>query len=300
VLTSVGRAHGIDDVLVAGREARDRGLKLCYHMMIGLPGMTPESDLAGFRRLFDDPALRPDMLKIYPTLVLPGTPLYDDWKAGRYAPYDEATAAHVLAEAKALVPPWVRIQRIQRDIPARLIAAGVRAGNVREWAVRELARTGRRCRCLRCREVGRRAAPPRDALALTETRYTSAGGREVFLAWEDRGTDTIAGFLRLRFPSAETAGGLEAPVVRELKVLGPELPVGAEGRSDGTYQHVGLGRELLDRAESIAASEGHDRLYVLSAVGTRGYYRRHGYVAAGAHMAKRLFAVRNAGPAPAG
>jgi elongator complex protein 3 len=300
VLNAVGRAHGVEEVIRAGREARDRGLKICYHMMIGLPGMTPESDLAGFRRLFEDPAFRPDMLKIYPTLVLPGTPLYDDWKAGRYSPYDEATAARVLAEAKALVPPWVRIQRIQRDIPARLIAAGVRAGNVREWAIRELARTGRRCRCLRCREVGRRAAPRRDDFRPTETRYDSAQGHEVFLGWEDPVTDTVAGFLRLRFPSTATVGGLDGPVVRELKVLGPELPVGADGGADGSYQHAGFGRELLARAEAIARAEGHGRLYVMSAVGTREYYRRRGYEPAGAHMAKRLFAVRNVGPAPAG
>jgi len=300
VLRAVGRAHGVGEVIRAGREARDRGLKLCHHMMLGLPGMTPESDIAGFRRLFEDPSFRPDMLKIYPTLVLPGTPLYDDWKAGRYTPYDEGTAAHVLAEAKALVPPWVRIQRIQRDIPARLIAAGVRAGNIREWAVRELARTGRRCRCLRCREVGRRAFPAREALVPTETRYESAGGREVFLAWEDPVSDTVAGFLRLRFPSSQTIGGLPGPVVRELKVLGPELPVGAEGGAAGSYQHAGLGRELLRRAEEIAEAEGHERLFVMSAVGTRQYYHKYGYEAAGAHVAKRLFAPRNAAPAAAG
>lgn len=122
----------------------------------------------------------------------------------------------------------------------------------------------------------------------------------MFLAWEDLVSDAVAGFLRLRFPSAETVGGLDAPVVRELKVLGPELPVGAPGHADGTYQHTGLGRELLDRAESIAASEGFDRLFVLSAVGTRAYYRRHGFEAVGPHMAKRLFAVRKAGSPPAG
>ncbi|MCI4354413.1 MAG: GNAT family N-acetyltransferase, partial [Thermoplasmata archaeon] len=277
----------------ATREARDRGLKVCYHMMLGLPGMDPASDVAGFRQLFEDPAYRPDMLKIYPTLVLPGTPLYDDWKAGRYAPYDDATAARVLADVKALVPPWVRVQRIQRDIPARLIAAGVRAGNIREWAVRELARSGRRCRCLRCREVGRRAAPSPDAFLPTEVRYEGSQGREAFLAFEDGASDTIAAFLRLRFPSTATVGGLDAPVVRELKVLGPEVAVGSTGNGWGEYQHHGFGRALLERAERAAASEGFDRLYVLSAIGTREYYRRHGYEAAGAHMAKRLFAARN-------
>ncbi|MCI4361193.1 MAG: tRNA uridine(34) 5-carboxymethylaminomethyl modification radical SAM/GNAT enzyme Elp3, partial [Thermoplasmata archaeon] len=300
VLRAVGRAHGVAEVVDAGREARDRGLKLCFHMMLGLPGMDPSLDLAGFRRLFDDPAFRPDMLKIYPTLVLPGTELYTEWKAGRYAPYDEETAARVLAELKALVPPWVRIQRIQRDIPARLIAAGVRAGNVREWAVRELARTGRRCRCLRCREVGRRARPSRDDLVPTSLEFEAAYGRESFLAWEDPATDTIAAFLRLRFPSDRTVGGLDGPVIRELKTLGPEIPVGGAGGGAGSYQHAGFGTELVGRAEELARSRGFDRLYVMSAIGTREYYRRHGYVTAGAHMAKRLFAPRNTGPASVG
>ena len=300
VLEAVGRAHGVEPVIIAAREARDRGLKLCFHMMLGLPGMTPERDLAGFRRLFEDPSFRPDMLKIYPTLVLPGTALHEEWAAGRYAPYDEATAAHLLSEIKAQVPPWVRIQRIQRDIPARLIAAGVRAGNIREWALRELARSGRSCRCLRCREVGRRASPPPEALVATESRYQAAGGSELFLAWEDPVTDSIAAFLRLRFPSARTLGGLDAPVIRELKVLGPEVPIGVASPSEGRYQHLGLGRELLERAEARARSAGFDRLFVTSAVGTRAYYRRHGFVPAGAHMAKRLFAGRNPTPSPAG
>ena len=300
VLRAVGRAHGTGEVVAATREARDRGLKVCYHMMLGLPGMTPTSDVAGFRRLFEEPAFRPDMLKIYPTLVLPGTPLFEDWRAGRYVPYDDGTAARVLAEVKALVPPWVRIQRIQRDIPARLIAAGVRSGNIRELAVRELERSGRRCRCLRCREAGRRASPPPAAFVATATRYAAAGGQEEFLTFEDRASDTIAAFLRLRFPSDGTPGGLDAPVVRELKVLGPEVPIGAGPGGAGTYQHLGLGSRLLALAESSASSGGFDRLYVLSAVGTREYYRRHGFEAAGPHMAKRVFAARNASSRSAG
>ncbi|MCI4369363.1 MAG: tRNA uridine(34) 5-carboxymethylaminomethyl modification radical SAM/GNAT enzyme Elp3, partial [Thermoplasmata archaeon] len=121
VLRNVGREHGTDEVVQASREARDRGLKLCYHLMLGLPGMDPARDLADLRRLFDDSYFRPDMVKLYPTLVIPGTALYDDWKAGRYEPYDTPTATELLAKVKAILPPWVRVQRIQRDIPARLI-----------------------------------------------------------------------------------------------------------------------------------------------------------------------------------
>ncbi|MGP8075514.1 MAG: tRNA uridine(34) 5-carboxymethylaminomethyl modification radical SAM/GNAT enzyme Elp3 [Thermoplasmata archaeon] len=293
VLAAVGRAHSTEDVTRASRQARDRGLKLCYHLMLGLPGMDPASDLADFERLWDDPDYRPDLLKIYPTLVLPGTPLFDDWTAGRYQPYDTATASELLARMKRRLPPWVRIQRIQRDIPARLIAAGVRTSNLREKALDRLRSEGAHCRCLRCREAGRRATPPPEAFQLSETEYDAAGGREVFYAWEDPATDTVAGFLRLRFPSRGTEGGLDAPVIRELKVVGSEVPVGQQGSRPNQYQHRGFGRALLTAAEERVRADGFPRVFVTSAVGTREYYRRLGYERAGAHMAKSVFAGHN-------
>ncbi len=293
VLLATGRAHGVGQVRVATREARDRGLKVTYHVMLGLPGMDPAKDLRDFRELFANPVYRPDMLKIYPTLVLPGTSLYRDWESGRYAPYDIATAAALLADEKEGLPPWVRIQRIQRDIPARLIAAGVRAGNLREMALAELARRGKRCRCLRCREPGRRGPAGATRLREVEHRYSASAGEEVFLSFEDPDTDTVAGFLRLRFPSALTVGGLRDPVVRELKVLGREVPVGELSSPRESYQHQGLGRRLVHRAERAARDAGFRRLYVLSAVGTREYYRRLGFVASGPHMAKELYSPCN-------
>jgi elongator complex protein 3 len=293
VLAAVNRAHGVDDVARATREARDRGFKVCYHLMLGLPGMDPGKDRADFRRLFQDPDFCPDMIKIYPTLVLPGTPLFEDWKAGRYTPYDVETAAGVLADVKRNLPPWVRIQRIQRDIPARLIAAGVRTSNIRQVALKQLAKEGQHCRCLRCREVGRGASPPVGSFVLTETWYPASGGRELFLAWEEPVSDTVAGFLRLRFPSDKTEGGLSAPVVRELKVLGAEVAVGAGAGGPSEYQHRGFGRLLMERAIEHGRSQGFDRIHVLSAVGTRPYYRKLGFAADGPHMTKPVFAERN-------
>ncbi len=290
VLARTGRAHGTEDVARASREVRDRGLKLGYHLMLGLPGMDPARDLADLRRVFAEEEYRPDMVKIYPTLVIPGTELFEEWTAGRYVPYDDATAAELLARIKAELPPWVRVQRIQRDIPARLIAAGVRASNLRQLAQRRLAELGGRCRCLRCREVGRGKTPPTDAFDALERRYRASGGEELFLSLEDPASDAVAGFLRLRFPSNATAGGLTAPVIRELKVLGPEVPVGSTGAEGLAYQHRGFGRALVERAEAAARAAGADRILVMSAIGTRPYYRRLGYSADGPHMAKRLFA----------
>jgi elongator complex protein 3 len=291
VLASVGRAHTTDQAVEATKSARDQGLKVCYHVMLGLPGMTPRKDLTDVRRMFTDPEFRPDMLKIYPTLVLPGTGLFDDWREGRYTPYDLDTAAELIADIKQELPPWVRIQRIQRDIPARLIAAGVRAGNLRQVAQSRLKQRGRACGCLRCREVGRRATPSPDRLEFMAREYVAGGGKELFLSWEDPVTDTIGAFLRLRIPSGTSPGGLADPVIRELKVLGEEIPVGEQSTTRvAGYQHRGLGRGLLERAAEYTRTAGHDRLYVLSAVGTRPYYRRLGFEGTGAHLAKRVFA----------
>ena len=288
VLAEVGRAHGTADVGRASQEARDRGLKLGYHMMLGLPGMDPTRDLDGFRRLWSDERYRPDFLKIYPTLVLPGTGLYDAWRAGRYVPYDTPTAVGVLAALKRELPPWVRVHRIQRDIPARLIAAGVRAGNVRQLARARLAADGEACRCLRCREPGRGPLPRPESLVLTHREYSASGGREVFLSFEDPPTDRCAAFLRLRLPPACPEGGLDGPVVRELKVVGRELDVGAPAASAEAYQHRGFGRRLLEEAARTARAAGFDRMYVTSAVGTREYYARRGFVRAGPYMVRGL------------
>ncbi len=189
---------------------------------------------------------------------------------------------------KERLPRWVRIQRIQRDIPARLIAAGVRAGNLRELALAKLTDRGGRCPCLRCREPGRRATPPPDRFVPWETHYEASGGVEWFLSLEDPETETVGGFLRLRVAPPDGDGSLDGPVVRELKVLGPETPVGA-APTDGTYQHRGFGRALLQRAEEVAIDAGARQLYVTSAVGTRAYYRALGFERAGAHLAKPLF-----------
>jgi elongator complex protein 3 len=283
VLTAVGRAHAASDVARATAEARGRGLKVCYHLMLGLPGMDPAKDLADFRRLWEEPQYRPDMLKIYPTLVIADTPLYEDWSAGRYAPYDTETAARVIADAKEILPPWVRIQRIQRDIPARLIVAGVRHGNVRQLALERLSERGRRCPCLRCREFGRRARPPAEGFVLRERTYEAAAGRELFLSFEEAETETVAGFLRLRFPSEASDRPLAAPIIRELKALGAELPVGASDHA-GSMQHRGLGRRLIAAATERTHEAGYDRLYVLSAIGTRAYYRRFGFEREGPWM----------------
>src|SRR5437879_13386327 len=148
------RDHTVADVEEAARTLRDSSLKVGYHMMLGLPGCDHDRDLAAFQRLWDDPAHRPDMLKIYPCLVTPEARLYEDWRSGKYQPYRTEEAARLIAEIKKVIPPWVRIMRIQREIPADGIADGGKNGNLRQLVQEELSRKSIRCRCIRCREVG--------------------------------------------------------------------------------------------------------------------------------------------------
>lgn len=74
-----------------------------------------------FQEFFENPAFRPDGLKIYPTLVIRGTGLYELWKTGRYKSYPPNTLVDLIATILSLVPPWVRVYRVQRDIPMPLV-----------------------------------------------------------------------------------------------------------------------------------------------------------------------------------
>lgn len=295
-LEGTRRGHTVADSIGATRLAKDAGLKVLHHVMPGLPGWTRERDLETFRRILTDPDWSPDMIKIYPTLVMPGTPLWDAWQRGEYAHVDEAYCVDLLAEAKALVPPWMRIQRIDRDIPTPLVAAGVKKSNVRELVLAEMERRGTRCRCIRCREVGRRAAAPArpqaadeadGGFALVRRSYRASGGVEHFLSFEDESRDALAAFVRVREPSAASwrpeAEG--AVFLRELRVVGREVPL-AHDAGAGQAQHRGLGSRLLALAEDLAREKGYRRVAVTSGVGVREYYAKRGYARLGPYMVK--------------
>ncbi|MEM2545943.1 MAG: tRNA uridine(34) 5-carboxymethylaminomethyl modification radical SAM/GNAT enzyme Elp3 [Nitrososphaerota archaeon] len=288
----VNRGHTVRDVAEATADLRQRAFKVCYHLMPGLPGSDPHRDREWFRRLFEDPSFRPDMLKVYPTMVIPGTPLFEMWRRGLYEPYPLEEMVELLVDWLSIVPPYVRVMRIRREIPSEAVAAGAWPGNLRELVEGEMRRRGLRCRCVRCREIGnpevlRRVEPSRLNFEVRELRYEASGGTEVFISYEDPESDVLAGLLRLRLPR-EPVEGLteEAALVRELHVYGPMVPVGRD--HVGGWQHRGIGALLLRRAEEIAASEGYRRILVISGVGVRRYYYRLGYVRALPYVAKLL------------
>lgn len=275
------RGHGVAEVISATRLLRDYGFKVHYHWMPGLPGTTPEHDLELSRKLFEDERFRPDGLKLYPTLVVKGSELENWYRDNRYQPYSEEETIDLLMAIKALIPKYVRISRLMRDIPSKFIIAGCKDLALRGTIRKKMDQTGLRCSCIRCREYGHRL---RDGWAVGEPRlirldYEAWGGKEVFLSYEDE-NETLFGLLRLRINEKKA-------VVRELHIFGPEVSLG--GRLERAAQHRGLGERLLREAERIARGEFKaDSLLVLSGVGAREYYRSLGYGLEGAYMTREL------------
>jgi elongator complex protein 3 len=298
ILKQSNRGHTVQDTLDAFQVARDAGLKVTAHMMPGLPGSNPEDDLADLLRLFDDASLRPDMMKLYPTTVVRGTALAKMCEAGLYKPYDLETVVKLIAEMKVHVPPWHRIMRIQREIPEADITAGSKAGNLRELVLARVKENGRSCGCIRCREVALDSPTDlkdgeEDDLVMRREEYPASGGMEVFSTYEYDKSGKLAGFIRMRVPSGGAHRGElndgRTCIVRELKVYGRVVSVGS--RDEQAFQHRGLGRSLLDAMERDAVERyGARTVLVMSAVGTRNYYRKFGYERLGPYMAKRLSA----------
>ncbi|NHN59398.1 MULTISPECIES: tRNA uridine(34) 5-carboxymethylaminomethyl modification radical SAM/GNAT enzyme Elp3 [Halorussus] len=280
------RGHGVQASIDANRRLRDAAFKVGFHMMPGQPGMSREMCLEDFRRLFEDEKWKPDYLKIYPTLVVRGTATYDWWHRDEYEPLQNEEAAELVAEIKSMIPKYTRLQRVQRDIPADFIDAGVWKSNLRQLARQKMEDHGWTCDCIRCREVGMNDENP-ETVELDVTTYEAAGGTEHFISYEDPDKDLLIGFCRLRFPGNPVRRELEdAALVRELHVYGPMVEVGDESHD---WQHKGYGRKLLRKAEEMAADAGYDKVSVISGIGAREYYREKlGYHQDGPYVSKRL------------
>lgn len=289
----INRGHTVNDVVEAFRIARDSGYKIVAHMMPGLPNSNPKKDLESFKKLFYDNRFKPDMLKIYPTLVVEGTKLYEMYKNGDYEPYDDETMINLVAEVKKMVPRWVRIMRIQREIPAWKIEAGVKKSNLRQLALERLKKEGKECNCIRCREVGLRKlkedVEPSN-IQLVKEEYEAGEGKEIFLSFEDLDNKILVGFLRLRVPSNKAhrieINSKPTCIVRELHVYGQMVPVGKI--KEDAWQHKGYGARLMNEAEEIAREYGAKKMVVISGVGVREYYRELGYWLEGPYMVKDL------------
>jgi elongator complex protein 3 len=282
------RGHGTQASIDATRRLRDAGFKVGYHMMPGQPGMSMDMCREDFRQLFENPDFRPDYLKIYPTLVVRGTRVYDQWRRDDFDPLTNEEAAEIVADAMGEIPVYTRLQRVQRDIPADFIDAGVWKSNLRQLAEQRAEEKGIEPRDIRAREVGMNEAnPDPDRVDLRVRAYEAGGGTEQFLSFEDPVADLLIGFCRLRFPNDPVRRELQdAAVVRELHVYGSEAGIGSD---DGDWQHKGYGKRLLARAEELAREAGYRKLSVISGIGVRQYYREKlGYYQDGPYVSTRL------------
>ena len=281
------RGHTVAETHRATALLRAAGFKIVLHWMPNLLGASLASDREDFSRLWED--LCPDEIKIYPTQLLANADLYAYWQRGEYTPYTTEELIALIADLKPTIPRYCRVNRVVRDIPSENVVAGNKRTSLRLDVQRELQRRGRRCQCIRCREV-RKQAVEASSLRLEDLVYAAGGAEEHFLSFVTPG-DRLTGFLRLSLPGRTSpATGLDdldgAALIREVHVFGQSLAVGRE--QDGAAQHAGIGTELLERAEAIARQRGYKRMAVISAVGTRRYYLERGFERDELYMVKSL------------
>ena len=296
VSRDTNRGHTVKAVCESFQLSKDAGYKVVAHMMPDLPNVGMERDLDQFDEFFENPMFRADGLKIYPLLVIRGTGIYELWRQGRYKNYSPNDLIDLLAKILAIVPPWVRVYRVQRDIPMPLVTSGVEHGNIRELALQRMKDLKLKCRDVRTREVGIQEVHSKvkpNHVELIRREYVANGGWESFLSYEDPQQDILIGLLRLRKCSETTfrkeliVDNEPQSIVRELHVYGSIVPI--HNRDPTKFQHQGFGTLLMEEAERIAKMEHKSvKLAVIAGVGTRDYYRKLGYELEGPYMIKYL------------
>lgn len=330
VARDTNRGHTVVDVINTMENLKDSGYKVVSHMMPNLPNVPLKRDLAQFRYFFECPKFRPDGLKIYPTLVIRNTGLYELWKAKKFRCYSPEQLIDFTARILALVPPWVRVYRVQRDIPLPLASAGVGTGNLREIAMTRMKDYNLKCRDVRTREVGREYNKVKNIEKIRRD-YVGNRGWETFISFEDVENDTLVGMLRLRKCSSKT---YRKELITEIKEPNEDsIMINCIEKSDlnlekhksidfihndavinkntsiirelhvygssvpvhhndsSKYQHQGFGTLLIQEAERIATEEHKStKMAIISGIGTRDYYRKFGYILEGPYMVKYLLA----------
>ena len=285
VLKIVNRGH---DSLTSKKSVqilRDLGFKINFHYMPGLPLTDYDRDMAGLRQIFSDPDYKPDMIKLYPCMVAPGTALYYQYKKGDFTPISTDDAAKMVAEFYTFVPEYCRIQRVQRDVPTKYWEAGVDKTNLRQYTDQNYKTEKSQSRDIRSREPKGRKIDW-DNVKIKVLEFEASKGKEFFISAEDLTNDILIGFCRLRFPAEFLREEITttSAIIRELHVYGTATAIGEEG----TVQHRGWGKKLMAKAEEICLKNAKDKLLVISGVGVKGYYHKLGYCNDGPYVSKKM------------
>ena len=268
------RGHGVAEIAAATQALKQFGFKVTYHLMPALPGATAKKDLAMFKQLFNDERFQPDQIKFYPTVVTKGSLLYKWYQAGKYKPYSDKVLQKLIVDCKALVPTYVRIIRLIRDIPSESIIAGNKITNLRQV----MQQQGVKCSCIRCREAKDKEI---KNYQLNILEYPASGGQEYFLSVDSLDGKTLFGFCRLRI---DKNSPVAPALIRELHVYGELVSRGAQKK----VQHSGLGTQMLEAAERLAKAAELNKIAVISGVGVRGYYKKQGYKLKNTYLEKKI------------
>jgi len=256
----IRRGHTIQSVINATQQLKDAGFKVGYHLMLNLPGSTPEKDLQLLKKAFEDDSFKPDHLKLYPTAITPFTDIKKWFKTGAYNPYALSEMIKVIIAFKEnTVPEWVRIGRLTRDITTTMMEHKQFPPNLRELIQKEMNLNKIPCKCIRCREI--KDIKITGTINLKILKYQASGGIEYFLEYVDEKNYSL-GFLRLRIPSYITNDKIQpiysvlnnASIVRELHIYGQSTAIGSKTKKN--IQHKSLGEKLLKKAEEITQKQG--------------------------------------------
>ncbi len=285
ILEKINRGHTVKDSIEAISLLKDSFLKVNLHIMPGLPLSNKKQDISMFKELFSNQNFKPDGLKIYPCMVMPGTKLYENYKKNKFKPLTTSEATKIIIEAKKYIPKYCRIYRIQRDIPTKYTIAGVDITNLRQHIHNIMAEKNLKCNCIRCREPQNKQISWED-VKLNRIDYNASNGKEIFLSFDDMKNNILLGFLRLRIPykpfrkeiTKNSAG------IREMHVYGTQALIGKKG----SIQHKGLGKKLLKEAEKIAKEFNIKKMIIISGIGVKEYFKKFGYKKEGFYVTKNL------------
>jgi ELP3 family radical SAM enzyme/protein acetyltransferase len=270
---------------------KQNGFKVDIHIMLDLPFSSPEKDKIMLQEILDDENYQVDQWKLYPTMVVNWTKIKEWYDQGLYKPYSDKNdreLIEVLKYVKRQVKPWIRINRVIRDIPTKEIIGGTQSTGMRDIVLREMEKENLPCRCLRCREVKLKEHNSYD-IKFTYNKFRSSKGTEFFLSYTSYDENTLYGYLRLRFNDSNY-GVLpvihDTALIRELHVLGVSVTV--NNADNNKTQHKKLGTNLLKYAEYISMLYGYKKIAIISGVGVRTYYEKRGYSLSNTYMVKTL------------
>lgn len=278
VLKFTKRGHTTKETITATKLLKDAGFKICYQLMLNLPTSSTKKDIETFKRVFADSSFRPDFLKIYPCLVLKNTQLYKLYQEKKHHVFTDKELKETIIEIKKnIIPYYVRIQRLFRDIPVQSISGGCKISNLREYIKEDEKQNNWNCKCIRCREV-KENYNAKEKVFLFKEVYGASEGKEIFLSFENKKRNKLYALLRLRIVEKHA-------IVREIRTYGQQVKT-SEKKSHSP-QHRGLGKKLIKEAEKITKKEfKKNHLLVISGVGVRSYWRNLGYRLEKTYMVK--------------